>query len=165
AGEASAPLERVTLASLPHSKDVALERDALMAFLQYGHRLDQEILTRVMGLTFRHPALEAVRAAVAAHVQDAARAGWALDAIQDIREPYRALGGELLAANFPARDEDGAVASASSLARGLLIRALDMEKAELLGAVQRVPAESDQGRALRVRLRDVDAERRRLTDA
>ena len=31
---------RVTIASLPRTADVALERDALMGFLQFGHRLD-----------------------------------------------------------------------------------------------------------------------------
>jgi len=156
------PLERVTLASLPRTKDVALERDALMAFLQYGHRMDPELLSRAAAPAFRHPALDAVRASVATHAAGAARAGWAMEAIEAVREPYRGLGAELLAADFPARDEDGAVASASSLARGLLARALEAEKAELLGAVQRVPADSDDGRALRVRLRDVDAERLRL---
>ena len=54
------------------------------------------------------------------------------------------------------------MASATSLARALLSRDLDAQKAELLGAVQRVPADSDEGRALRVRLRDLDLERHRL---
>ncbi len=157
-----AALPRVTLGSLPRSKDVALERDALMAFLQYGHRLDPALLARAAGLAFRHPALEAVRAGVAEHVADVSRAGWALQAVEAVREPYRGLAAELLAADFPARDEDGAVASATSLATGLVVRALDAEKAELLGAVQRVAADSDEGRALRVRLRDLDVERRRL---
>ena len=156
------PMEAVTLASLPRTRDVAMERDALMGFLQYGHRVDAELLTRATALPFRHPALDAVRAAVAAHVGDVSRAGWALEAIGDVREPFRTLAAELLAADFPARDEDGAVASATSLARGLLARSLDAEKAELLGAVQRVPADSKEGRALRTRLRDIELDRRVL---
>lgn len=156
------PLQRVTLASLPRGKDVAMERDALMGFLQYGHRMDEELLTRAAALRFRHPALDAVRAAVAEHLPDRARAGWAMAAVVSVREPYRGLAAELLAADFPARDEDGAVASATSLARGLLARGLEAEKAELLGAVQRVAADSEEGRALRMRLRDVDVERRVL---
>ena len=63
---------------------------------------------------------------------------------------------------FPARDEAGAVASATDLARRLVLRQLEHEKQELLGAVQRVPADSDGGRALRVRLRDIDVERQRF---
>ncbi|MFV0320623.1 MAG: DNA primase [Microbacterium sp.] len=153
---------RITLGTLPPGKDVLLERDALMGFLQYGHRIDAELLARAVAAPFRHPALDAVRVAVAAHIAGAERAGWAMTAVDAVREPYRALGAELLAADFPARDEDGAVASATSLARALLGRALDAEKAELLGAVQRVPADSDEGRALRVRLRDIDLERHRL---
>jgi DNA primase len=57
------------------------------------------------------------------------------------------------------------VASTTDLSRRLIVRALEQEKQELLGAVQRVPAESDGGRALRVRLRDIDLERRRFTES
>jgi len=41
---------------------------------------------------------------------------------------------------------------------------VDAEKNELLGAIQRVPAESEEGRAVRVALRDLDARRRTLTE-
>lgn len=160
--DAEPALPRVTLATLPRSKDTALERDALMGFLQYGHRLDTELLERATAQGFRHPGLDAVRAAVAERVAEVSRAGWAMAAVESVREPYRGLGAELLAADFPARDETGAVASATSLARAILARSLDAEKAELLGAVQRVPADSEEGRAVRVRLRDLDLERRRL---
>ena len=159
-GDAAAPA--VTLASLRPDRDTLLERDALMGFLQYGHRVDADLLRRASTVPFRNPALEAVRAVIAEHLDQVSRPGWASAAVETIREPYRALGGQLLAAEFPARDEDGAVASATSLARALLARDLDAQKAELLGAVQRVPAESDEGRALRVRLRDLDLERHRL---
>jgi DNA primase len=66
---------------------------------------------------------------------------------------------------FPARDEEGAVASATDLARRLILRQIEREKQELLGAVQRVPADSDGGRALRVRLRDLDMERQRFAES
>ncbi|HET8927696.1 MAG TPA: DNA primase [Microbacterium sp.] len=159
---ADAPAERVTLASLRPDRDTLLERDALMGFLQYGHRLDADLLRRATTSPFRHPALEAVRAAVAESVPAVGRPGWAMAAVEMVREPYRQLAGQLLAADFPARDEEGAVASASGLARALLSRDLDAQKAELLGAVQRVPADSEEGRALRVRLRDLDLERHLL---
>ena len=44
-----------------------------------------------------------------------------------------------------------------------LLAALAQRKNELLGAIQRVPADSEEGRALRMQLRDLDAERNRLT--
>ncbi|MGC5223173.1 DNA primase [Micromonospora sp. DT81.3] len=159
--ELGSPLERVTLAGLPRHHDVALERDALMAFLQYGHRIDPELFARAIAIPFRHPALDAVRSAVAA-APDPARPGWAMDTIQSVREPYRTLAGELLARPLPATDEAGAVAVTGELARNLIVRSLDGEKNELLGAVQRVPADSEEGRRVRVRLRDLDAERQRL---
>ena len=150
----------VTLATLPPTPEVLLERDAVMAFLQYGHTIPAELRASAIAQPMRHPGLEAVRAAIA--TGDPARPGWALTAVEAVREPYRGLAAELLAAPFPARDEQGAQASALSLARRMLARAIDREKAELLGAVQRVPAASDEGRTLRMRLRDLDAQRHAL---
>ena len=154
----------VTLASLPRSPDVAVERDALMGALQYGHQVDQALLNRALSTPFRTAGLDAVREAVAA-APDRTRAGWVTDAVNSVREPYRSLGGELLMTPFPARDEERAVATVADLARRLILRQLEHEKQEMLGAVQRVPADSDGGRALRMRLRDIDAERQRFAES
>lgn len=154
----------VTLASLPRSADVAVERDALMGALQYGHQVDQTLLNRALSAPFRTPALDAVREAVAA-APDRTRAGWVTEAVNAVREPYRSLGGQLLMTPFPARDEERAVATVTDLARRLILRQLEREKQEMLGAVQRVPADSDGGRALRMRLRDIDAERQRFAES
>ena len=161
---ANAAVTVVTLASLPRTADVAMERGALMGALQYGHQVDQPMLTRALEVPFRHPALEAIREVIVA-VPDRTRVGWAMDAVNAVREPYRSLAGELLMTPFPARDEAGAVASTADLCRRMVLRNLDREKNELLGAVQRVPADSDGGRALRMRLRDLDIERQRFTES
>ncbi|GAA4765264.1 DNA primase [Microbacterium gilvum] len=157
-----APAIRVTLASLPHSTDTAIERDALTGILQYGHRVEPDLLVRALSLPFRTPALEAVRAAVEA--VDRSKIGWSVAAVERVREPYRSLAAELITRDFPAVDEERAARSVNDLCRRLVLRALDAEKFELLGAVQRVPPASDEGRAVRVRLRDIDADRRRLLD-
>ncbi|WP_136057595.1 DNA primase [Microbacterium sp. K22] len=154
----------VTLASLPRTPDVAVERDALMGALQYGHQVDQALLSRALGMPFRTPGLDAVREAVAS-APDRTRAGWVTEAVNSVREPYRSLAGELLMTPFPARDEERAVATVADLARRLVLRQLERDKQELLGAVQRVPAGSDGGRALRMRLRDIDAERQRFAES
>jgi DNA primase len=154
-------MARVTIASLPRTADVALERDALMGFLQFGHRIDRTLLERAVHLPFRNPALDAVRQSVGA-AEDFERPGWAADAVGTVREPYRQLGAELLTADFPALTDDAAVASTTDLARRLVGRSLDREKSELLGAIQRVPAESTEGRGIRLRLRELDVERRSL---
>lgn len=161
APEGAADSLRPTLATLPRTRDVAMERDALMGVLQFGHRMDGDIVARAIGLPFRHPGLDAVRQAVAG-VDDLSRPGWAADAIGNVREPYRGLGAELLAANFPAQNDDEAVASATDLSRRLVMRALEAEKHELLGAIQRVAPDSDGGRSIRIRLREIDAERERM---
>ncbi|MGF2947857.1 DNA primase [Microbacterium alcoholitolerans] len=157
-------ITRVRLADLPRTAEVALERDALMGVLQYGHRIDQAVMARALAEPFRHPGLEAVRESVAS-VADRTRVGWATAAADAVREPYRSLAGELLMMPFPARDEAGALASAADLCRRLILRSIEREKNELLGAVQRVPADSDGGRALRMRLRDVDVERLRFVES
>lgn len=168
AAEAAAePLARVTISSLPRTADVTLERDALMGFLQFGHRLDAHVVSRAVSLPFRHPALDAVRQSVLAAITQPPgmqRPGWAVDAIGTVREPYRALGGELLAADFPALDDAAAVSSTADLSRRLVVRAIEGEKHELLGAIQRVPAASEEGRAIRLRLRELDAQRQQLAD-
>lgn len=162
AGEAPAPVAvSVTMAQLPNTRDVALERGAMMAFLQYGHRIEPDLFLRALQTPFGHPALEAVRSTLAS--TDLSQPGWAVAAVEAVREPFRTLAAELLTAEFPARNEEGAVASANDLARGLLVRELEREKNGLLRDIQRVPADSEEGRRLRLRLRELDADRQRLT--
>jgi DNA primase len=163
-GADAQPVEiRVSIATLPRDRDTAMERDALMAFLQYGHRVDPELLARALSVPFRSPALEAVRAVVAGSAATT-RPGWAADVVGAVREPFRSLAAELLTADFPARDEEHAVASADDLARRLIVRSLERQKSDLLGAIQRVPPDSEEGRGLRIRLRDLDRERQRLIE-
>lgn len=161
--EGSSPSLRVTVASLPRTASVTLERDALMGVLQYGHVIDADEVDAALQIPMEHPALDAVRQAVAAQ-PDRSRVGWSTAAVDATREPYRGLAAELLTASFPALTEVEATTSARALCRRLRLRAMDREKAELLGAVQRVPADSEEGRAVRVALRDLDQRRRTLAD-
>lgn len=160
--EPESPL-RVTLASLPRSVDLALERDALMGILQYGHHVEPSVADPALALAMHHPALEAVRQSVAAQ-PDRTKVGWAVAAAEGTREPYRSLAVELLTATFPALTEAEALASTRALCIRLQLRAMDQAKNELLGAVQRLPPDSPQGRDIRVRLRDLDLTRQALRD-
>jgi DNA primase len=157
------PELRVSLASLPRTAEVGIERDALMGVLQFGHRMDADLVRRALELPFRHQALDAVRVAVR-EAPDMQRPGWSVDAVAAVREPYRSLAAELLAGDFPALTDDDAVLSAEDLARRLVMRGFDREKAELLGAIQRVPPDSEDGRRIRLRLRELDAQRQALAD-
>ena len=161
-GEA-APEIRATITALPRTADAALERDALMGVLQYGHLIDAADLDAALALPMQVPSLDAVRQSIQGQ-PDRTRIGWASTAVESVREPYRSLGVELLTAAFPALTEEEATASTRALAQRLRIRALDREKTELLGAIQRLPAESEEGRAVRVALRDLDARRRSLAE-
>ena len=97
-----------------------------------------------------------------AQTADVTRPGWSVEAIDQVREPYRSLASELLTMPFPASTVESAEASTADLARRLVRRGLQTEKTELLGAIQRVPADSEQGRRIRLRLRELDVERQRL---
>jgi DNA primase len=154
---------RVTLATLPRTPEVGLERDALMGVLQFGHRMDATLVERALEQPFRNSALDAVRVAIR-EAPGMQRPGWSADAVATVREPYRSLAAELLAGDFPALSDDAAVTSAGDLARRLVLRRFDREKAELLGAIQRVPAASEEGRSIRLRLRELDARRQALVD-
>ncbi len=154
------PQPMVTLASLPRTPEVMLERDALMGVLQFGHRLDEATVRRALGASFRHAALDAVRAGVL-EADDYQAAGWAVRAADAVREPFRSLASELLMGSFPALTDTAAVASAADLMRRLIVRRIDSEKGELVRAVQRVSAESEEGRQIRLELRAMDEERQR----
>lgn len=151
-----------TLQTLPRTTDAAVERDALTGILQYGHRIDPNLLQRALAAPFRTLALDAVRTAIAS--VDRTRPGWGQAAIDALPQALRQLGGEVLMRDFPARDEEHAAISANDLCRRIIVRALDARKHELLGAVQRVAPESEEGRAVRIQLRDIDQERRRLAE-
>ena len=161
-GSEPVPL-RVTIATLPRSADVILERDALMGVLQYGHVLDAAEVDAALAIPMQHPALDAVRQTLAAQ-PDRTRVGWASTAAESVREPYRSLAVELLTSAFPALTETEAAASALALCRRLRVRAIDAQKRELLGAIQRVAPESEEGRAVRVSLRELDLQRRALAE-
>lgn len=79
---------------------MALERDALMGVLQYGHLLDAAETDAALAVPMSHPALDAVRLSIAAH-PDRTRIGWASTAVEATREPFRSLAVELLTAAFP----------------------------------------------------------------
>ena len=135
-----------------------------MGILQYGHLVDAAELDAALAVPMVVPALDAVRQSMQ-NQPDRSRIGWAVEAAESVREPYRSLAVELLTAAFPALTENEAQLSTRSLARRLRVRAVDREKRDLLGAIQRVPADSDAGREVRLRLRDLDALRATLTDA
>jgi len=161
AGDAA--MARVTMASLPRTADTALERDAVMGILQYGHVLDAAEVDAALALPLQHPGLDAVRQAIAAQ-PDRTRIGWAGAAAESVREPFRSLAVELLTAAFPALTEAEASASALALCRRLRVRAIDAQKRDLLGAIQRVAPDSEEGRAVRVSLRELDVRRRELSE-
>lgn len=132
-----------------------------MGFLQFGHLVDASLMQRALDDPFSNPGLEAVRRAVAA-AGDSRRPGWAVQTVEMVREPYRSLAAELLTGAYPAHTEEGALRSVIGVAQELIRRSLRRQKSELLGAIQRVRPESEEGRQIRTRLFQLDTELQNL---
>ena len=147
-----------TLASPPATPtDVALERDALMAILQYGHRLDRPRWSqRAVAHRSGNPALAAVRDAIAA----------ALDMLgsPDGRRSHRHRARAVPLARRPScsradsrrAEEDWRCASARSRAALIDRGARPREATSCSARSSGSPADSEEGRALRMRLRELD---------
>ena len=147
---------RVTIASLPRHRRCALS-SATRSWASCSSAIGStaELLDPCAGTALRHPALDAVRSR---HRRSArsTRAGWAADAVARCASPTarwrRASRRRLPRADRRSRasPQPPILLAASSL------RALDREKSELLGAIQRVPPDSEEGRVIRLRLREFD---------
>ncbi|WP_040164249.1 DNA primase [Microbacterium gorillae] len=156
-------LQSVTLATLPSTPEVRKDTEALVAILQFGHLIDTPLLTRAVGVQLTHPGLDAVREGIRA-VPERSRPGWAMTAVENVREPYRVLAGELLASEFHANSETAAKNVAAEHVRNLIDRDLKRQKHDLVGALRRATAESEEGRAISRRIVELEMETRRLRE-
>ena len=159
----SDPRPKIYLRALPNDPQTALERDSMMAFLQFGPLLDQSLLAAALRIPLHNKSLEFVRRSML-NTEGLDRADWGVRVVSEIDPALSVLAAELLSASFPARDQEHAIISAHGLAKRLLINSVSSRKTELLRQVQRVEANSEEGLQLRLQLRDLDQELRALRD-
>ncbi|GAB3388587.1 DNA primase [Humibacter soli] len=152
-----------SLASIGSDPATRLERDALMAVLQYPQHVPAERAGALSQASFSNASLAVVRDAVAANLDRYGEAGWAERIANDVPPPFADLVRQLSVAPIPARDEAGAMAFAASVVASLLDRELLRRKAAALGRLQRAdPSDRDGYSAIQRELLEIDQQRARL---
>jgi DNA primase len=150
---------------LPTDPSTRLERDALMAMLQYPVAVGRDLVAAASRVGFHNHALSVVRDAIAASLDRFGVPDWIAAVAEQAPTPYRTMIGQLAVAPLPQR-ADQVETYCRGVATALIDRELLRRKAELLGSLQRVDAVADpeRYRALQRELVDLEKERRTLRE-
>ena len=159
-GESGAAVAAPSLTALRTDPNTRLERDALMAILQYPAEVGPDLALRALGAAFADASLAVVRDALTVTLDRAAEPGWPEAVVDEAPESFRPLVRELAVAPLPGRPEDLS-RYVRSIAESLLDRELLRRKRDALGALQRVDRTVDRERfdELQRLLVDIDRER------
>ncbi|WP_150308995.1 DNA primase [Planctomonas psychrotolerans] len=155
----------MSLMQLPTDIATRLERDALMAMLQYPDIIGADLLTRASQVRFSNPSLAVVRDGIVGSIDSASGAEWLSRVALEVPEPFATLVKQLGVAPIPNR---GAEEKLAAYVRGITVSLIDRDllarKSELLGRLQRTDARSDPDRYREVsrELMSVETERRAL---
>jgi DNA primase len=159
--EATGPV--MGIAQLPHDPVTRLERELLMALLQYPDHIPLETAQRALHTTFTQPTLATVRDALLAAIGLYGSNTWARSVAEESPPAFSPLVTQLAIAPLPIR-EGHAAEYCRGVATSLIERDLLRRKTELLGSLQRTnaTAEPDRYRSLQQELMQLEAERRRV---
>jgi DNA primase len=169
-GQQPAPAESgPTIRQLQTDPGTRLERDALMALLQYPALVGRDLAQRAVHCRFDNGTLAVVRDGIVgslASSPDAAESpDWISLVVQEVPVAYANLVKELAVAPIPERSERELTAYVRGVASALVDKDLTRRKRELLGRLQRTdPADRDAYNALQRELMQVEADRRRLRE-
>ena len=160
---AEAERPRATLASLPSTPGVRLERDALMAMIQQSEMVGPELMAQAVTAEVGDPALRVVRDAIGASLETLGQAGWFEQVMAEAPEPYRELIRELAFAPMPQNKPELLPAYSRDVIASLLDRDLLSLKSELVSRMQRIGDPSDPGsRRIQEQLAALESARRSL---
>ncbi|MGX5680247.1 DNA primase [Schumannella luteola] len=153
------------LMSLPTDPTTRLERDAIMALLQYPTQVGPDLAQRAVGVSFSDGTLSVVRDAIATTIEHLESSDWVARVAAEVPAPYSTLVTQLSVAPIPERPELMAT-YCRGVASALIDRDLLRQKRELLGTMQRTDAAADPERYAQVQrdLVRVEAERRALRE-
>jgi DNA primase len=143
-GEASGqPLEStLSLMQLPTDPTTRLERDALMAMLQYPAEVGLDFIRRGANVTFTDNTLAVVSDAIATSAEHWEAPDWLARVSDEVPLPFATLVKQLGVAPIPERPElIGAYCK--DVVAGLIDRDLLRQKKDLLGALQRTDATAE----------------------
>ncbi len=156
----------LSLTQLPADPMTRLERDAVMAVLQYPDAVGRDLVARVASSAFHNATLAVVRDGIAATLDRFGGSSWTALVADEVPPGFSTLVQQLAVAPLPGRaDQLGAYCR--GVAAGLVDRDLLRRKAELLGALQRTDATGDPERYSRLQhdLVTIERERRTLREA
>lgn len=129
---------RVTLAALRQDPTVWLERDAIMAMVQQGPVVGDELLSQAVTAQVTEPHLRVVRDALQAALPQLAGGAWVEAVLAATPETHQSLVRELAVASMPQRDPALLPEYSREVVISLLDRDLISLKQELLARMQRI---------------------------
>lgn len=161
------PLERgPSIADLPSDLVTRLERDALMAILQYPASVGRELAARVTEVAWNNASLAVVRDGIAVSMDAFESPNWLDRVIAEVPLPFATLVKELGVAPMPVGGESELALYCTGVASGLIDKDLVRRKRDLLGQLQRLDGIADPARSreLQTELVRVEQERRALRE-
>lgn len=161
----SEPPSGPSLTQLPTDPATRLERDALMAILQYPKEIGAELMQRATRAAFSDHTLSVVRDAIAGSLERLETPQWLEGVAAEVPPSFSTLVNQLGVAPIPER-ADRIGAYARSVVVDLIDRDLLRRKRDLLGSMQRMDATADPERYSQVQrdLVSIETERRALRD-
>jgi DNA primase len=154
-----------SLVSLPTDHATRLERDALMAMLQYPAMVGVDLARRATQTAFANQSLAVVRDGIATTLDAMDSPDWLAQVAHEVPAPFSMLVTELGVAPIPERSEKELTAYVRGVTSSLIERDLLRRKADLLGRLQRAdPEQRDAYTALQRELVQIEADRRKLRD-
>jgi len=161
----SEPPSGPSLTQLPTDPATRLERDALMAILQYPKEIGAELMQRATRAAFSDHTLSVVRDAIAGSLERLETPQWLEGVAAEVPPSFSTLVNQLGVAPIPER-ADRIGTYARSVVVDLIDRDLLRRKRDLLGSMQRMDATADPERYSQVQrdLVSIETERRALRD-
>lgn len=141
-----------------------LERDALMALLQYPGDVGHEKAGLALRAAVGNPTLAVVRDAMISAFDAFESPSWVERVLAEVPEPFAPVVRQLAVAPLPERNEELMPAYVRGVTASLVEKSLLARKAELLGSLQRADPAGEGYRELQRSLVAVETERRQLRD-
>ncbi len=155
--------QEASLTELPTDPVTRMERDALMAILQYPQAVGEPLIAKATEARFANQTLAIVRDAVRTNLDQVTAANWLQRISEEVPPGFGKLVMQLGVAPLPERKEQ-LPAYCRSVVTSLVDRDLLRRKSELLGAMQRARADGDREREVELGRQSValESERREL---
>ena len=154
---------QANLTELPTDPVTRMERDALMAILQYPQAVGAGLVGKAVEARFTNPTLAIVRDGVRGQLDHLDSPEWLQRVAEEVPQGFESLVTQLGIAPIPERAEQIAI-YCRGVVTSLVDRDLLRRKGELLGAMQRARAEGDREREATLSRESValESERREL---